>query len=364
MTKLRNFYILLFWTISWFFLANFFVLIRFVGFNWAEKILTWSQSEYSIIFSQASFAGTFIGLFFGLLDIILSKYNALHRISFGSLVLLKSILSLIAAILGLALVIYFAAYINIGSHQLAMERTILFFTGSYFLVIMIYFLYNNLLLNFIRQVNDKFGRGNIIKIFFGNYYHPVEEERIFIFIDLKSSTQYAERLGHENYSRLIQDCFYDITPVAYRTKGKIYQYVGDEVVLTWKAIPENYRNAVKLFYGFKKKILKRADYYKEKYGFVPEFKAGLNSGKVMVAEVGVLKKEIAYHGDVLNTTTRIQMECNFYQKQLLASECFIQSLPDMNKYKIEFVNKVKLKGKSEPVNMYCIEIKQQEFMIP
>jgi adenylate cyclase len=314
MTKQRNIKILLFWMVSWIFITNLFVVIRFVGFNWAEKILPWSESEYIVIFAQASFAGIFIGLFFGFLDIQLNKYNAFHRISFGSLVLIKTSLSFVAAILGLALVFYFAAYYNFNSHNLAIERTKLFFSGSYFMVMMIYFYYNNLLLNFIRQVNDKFGRGNIINIFFGNYYKPIEQERIFIFIDLKSSTQYAEILGHENYSRLIQDCFYDITPVVYRTEGKIYQYVGDEIVLTWKAHPENFKNAVKLFYGYKKKIQKRADYYKEKYGFVPEFKAGLNSGKVMVAEVGVLKKEIAYHGDVLNTASRIQMECNVYQK--------------------------------------------------
>ena len=43
----------------------------------------------------------------------------------------------------------------------------------------------------------------------------------------------------------------------------------------------------------------------KKYRMVPEFKAGVNSGHVTVAEVGELKKEPAYQGDVLITAARI-----------------------------------------------------------
>jgi adenylate cyclase len=38
---------------------------------------------------------------------------------------------------------------------------------------------------------------------------------------------------------------------------------------------------------------------------VPEFKGALHGGNVVVSEVGKYKSEIAYHGDVLNTTSRM-----------------------------------------------------------
>jgi len=90
---------------------------------------------------------------------------------------------------------------------------------------------------FILQVSDKFGQGILVSFLLGKYHRPKEESRIFMFMDLKSSTTYAESLGHIQYSQFIQDCFYDITDVITEHDAKIYQYVGDEVVLKGKAEP-------------------------------------------------------------------------------------------------------------------------------
>ncbi|MHC4457755.1 MAG: adenylate/guanylate cyclase domain-containing protein, partial [Planctomycetota bacterium] len=86
---------------------------------------------------------------------------------------------------------------------------------------------------FILQVSDKFGQGVLISFLLGKYHRPKEDDRIFMFMDLKSSTTYAEKLGHIKYSQFIQDCFFDITDVITKYDAKIYQYVGDEVVLSW-----------------------------------------------------------------------------------------------------------------------------------
>jgi adenylate cyclase len=63
---------------------------------------------------------------------------------------------------------------------------------------------------------------------------------------------------------------------------------------------------------------------------VPEFKAGVNAGVVTVAEIGDLKREIAYHGDVVNTAARLRSACNEFDKQLLASEYVIKNLKAAN----------------------------------
>ena len=41
----------------------------------------------------------------------------------------------------------------------------------------------------------------------GYYQKPKEESKIFMFLDLQSSSKIAELLGHEKYSDFIQDCF-------------------------------------------------------------------------------------------------------------------------------------------------------------
>lgn len=63
---------------------------------------------------------------------------------------------------------------------------------------------------------------------------PIEEDRTFMFLDLNNSTGIAERLGHVKYSRFLQKCFDDLNQVLQKYDAQIYQYVDDEVVLTWK----------------------------------------------------------------------------------------------------------------------------------
>jgi adenylate cyclase len=209
---------------------------------------------------------------------------------------------------------------------------------------------------FILHVSDKFGQGVLLNFILGKYHHPKEEKRIFMFMDLKSSTTYAEKLGHIEYSKLIQDCFFDLTDVVANNDASIYQYVGDEVVLSWeydKGLKNN--NCINIYYDFMNVISGKSDYYKNKYGMIPEFKAGVSSGYATVAEVGELKKELAYHGHVLNTASRIQGVCNKYNKSLLISEELEKNLKLDTDYNKELIGSIELKGKLQPVNIYSVE---------
>ena len=73
-----------------------------------------------------------------------------------------------------------------------------------------------------------------------------------------------------------------------------------------------------------------------------------------VAEVGEIKKELAYHGDVLNTASRIQSTCNEYQKKLLVSEGIKTHFEKQPSYGFEFLGDVILKGKEKSVNIYAV----------
>src|SRR5438477_5683461 len=67
----------------------------------------------------------------------------------------------------------------------------------------------------------------------GEYHRPKAEERIFLFIDLEASTQLAERLGSARYFELLRRFADNLTEPVLETDGEIYQYAGDEVVITW-----------------------------------------------------------------------------------------------------------------------------------
>lgn len=203
-------------------------------------------------------------------------------------------------------------------------------------------------------INDKYGPGELKKFLLGKYFHPRSEERIFMFLDLKGSTTIAEKLGEHKYFSFIQKVFKDVTPVLLETKGEIYQYVGDEIVITWK-IKNGVKNSncIRCFQNIKKLLADLAPVYEAQFGVVPEFKAGLHAGKAIVGEIGIIKRDIAYSGDVLNTAARIQSKCNEFGVSLLFSEDILGLFPAAH-FSAKFIEKVVLRGKSKAVNLYSL----------
>lgn len=206
-------------------------------------------------------------------------------------------------------------------------------------------------------VNDKYGPGVFVSFLLGKYFHPRREERIFMFLDLRGSTAIAEKLGEDRYFHFLKDTYRDATPGILNSKGEIYQYVGDEIVISWKeGQGTEDANSLQCFFDIQQLLLDKGAYYREKYdGIVPEFKAGLHYGYVMAGEIGVVKRDIAYSGDVLNTTARIQSKCNELGVNILISKYLIDkmgSLPQLLN-PIE-IGEIALRGKKDTVVLYTV----------
>jgi adenylate cyclase len=209
---------------------------------------------------------------------------------------------------------------------------------------------------FILQVSDKFGPGILWKFLTGKYYHPREEERIFMFLDLKSSTTIAERTGSNKFFRLLKEIFSDITEPIISSRGEIYQYVGDEVIVTWPVKTGLFENNCLLcFYRIQEALEKRRQYYLEEYGLVPSFKAGMHIGEATVGEIGIIKKDIVFSGDVLNTTSRIEAECNKHNVNIILSSTLLQRMPMNGEYKKILLGEIQLRGKEQKLSLSTIE---------
>ncbi len=208
---------------------------------------------------------------------------------------------------------------------------------------------------FLLQVNDKFGPGILLKFLAGDYHRPKKEERIFMFMDMRSSTSIAEKIGNEKYFHLLKDLFYDMTDTILNNEGEIYQYVGDEIVISWP-IKKGIRNANCLccFTQIQEKLTDLRPVYEKKYNVMPEFKAGLHYGSVMAGEVGVIKKDIIYSGDVLNTTARIQEQCNQYNVDILISKKTFDLISDTEGYKLIPLGSIELRGKKRKIDLNTI----------
>lgn len=216
----------------------------------------------------------------------------------------------------------------------------------------------SLLSNFMDELHRKLGRDAIYNLVLGKYHQVKQEERLFLFIDLNRSTDIAEEMGELEYSHFLQDYFYDISEPIARYFGRIYQYVGDEVVVTWplkKGL--RYAVCVRCYFAVQKQIRRYRAYYEKRYGMVPEFKAALHGGMVVTSEVGKYKSEIAYHGDVLNTTARMLGSCHELESDLLVSDWVVNRLEMPAYLRTDDMGSVKLKGKQQEIKILSVYLR-------
>ena len=207
---------------------------------------------------------------------------------------------------------------------------------------------------FFVQMNRMVGQDVLMKFLRGRYLRATEEDRVFMFLDLKGSTTIAERLG-ATYYQLLNDFFHDISHPVMTARAEIYQYVGDEVVLTWE-IDRGLQdaNCIRVYTLIDDAVAARAVEYRRKYGVVPEYKAGLHCGRVISAQIGDIKREIVYNGDVVNTTSRIQEQCGELGVDLLVSGDLMGLLDLPEAYAAEELGPTELKGKERQVELFAI----------
>ena len=296
-----------------------------------------------------------LGTLFILIDQLTEK-KIFRRKSFGFNIILKSVLYFLALVIACVLIYHsFSFFELVSKEQLDIMQSLV--NTKFLLSGLIYYAAFILLLNFTLYINKKLGPGSLIDLLTGKYYQPKNEELVFLFLDLKGSTRIAEKLDHKNYSRFLKECIHELTPVVQKYKARIYQYVGDEVVLYW-TFNDGLKqlNCINLFFDFIEVLSKRQDYFNEKYGEIPQFKAGMAAGIVTLTEIGDIKREIAFHGDVLNTAARLEKKCNEFNEKLIISQHVVDQISSKHEYSFKFLSDLALKGKSENIKFYAVNL--------
>ncbi|SFD08636.1 Adenylate cyclase, class 3 [Chitinophaga sp. CF118] len=228
-----------------------------------------------------------------------------------------------------------------------------FLETEIFLSVLLYLLLFSILLNMFITVYEYLGAQAIVGALSGRYSKPAEEDLTFLFIDLRSSTTLAERMGHIQYSLFIENSFQILTDSIYKYNATIYQFVGDEAVLLWPS--KNARKTlapIHFYFDFIEQLQRNGPRFITEFGEVPHFKAAIHSGLVTVTEIRTVKKDIVYHGDVLNTCARIMGQCSSLNKDILISSVVASWLQDTHGFKANLTIELPLRGKVELTAIY------------
>jgi adenylate cyclase len=354
-------------TLFWVFAGIFFNIIEYLLIYPAADIsnienLTPAVHIYSYDFwrsiTTTILAAIIAGLSIGTFEIFYFQ-DYFRTKPFGFTVFIKSLIYSITIVVLIVVGLLFDQAFNAGKsifHPDVTKGVAIYLSGSGVWAFVVYWTAIIILTQIFILMRDSLGYGVLPNFILGRYNKPKEECRIFMFLDLKSSTTIAEQLGHIQYHNLLNDFFDDINDSIIFSRGEIYQYIGDEITVSWtmKNGIEN-ENCLRCFFSIGDKIKSNSIRYAERFGLVPEFKAGLHCGNVTIGEVGVIKKEIVFTGDVLNTTARIEELCNTYDVKLLMSKKLLDLLQSENRYTKNVVAEITLRGKKTKNILYNLE---------
>jgi adenylate cyclase len=211
--------------------------------------------------------------------------------------------------------------------------------------------------NLLLGVNDLLGPGVLFDFAAGRYYHPRREERMLLFIDMRSSTAIAERLGEARFLGFLNRFVFDVSLAIAAAGGEIHKYVGDEVIATWALAPgANEARCVRACFAALERLAANSADYEREFGERADFRAGLHCGPLVVGELGYLKKEIALIGDAMNTAARIQQACRETGCDVLASATLLERLTALPPgITARALGPLPMRGKERAVELYALE---------
>ena len=211
-----------------------------------------------------------------------------------------------------------------------------------------------LMLQVARLVGDR----TLRDIAFGRYHRSRAEERFFLFVDIAGSTPLAERIGPEAVHRFLGEVFRLASDPIDEHDGDIYQYVGDEVVITWTVAEGRDRaRPLACFFAIEQALEHAAPHFDREFSAVPRLRAALHAGPVITGEVGGSRRAIVYHGDVMNTTSRIEQATRDLKRQFLVSAGALARLADLEGFALDDIGLQHLRGRAAPMRVYAVRAK-------
>lgn len=313
----------------------------------------------SSMVARSLVAGVISGLIASFLELkVLPRFAS--RLGVGTMLLARTLAYAGLGLLAVGVTVRYMARREFGVPVLTVltsEGFHSFLTGPRFAGLLATFVIASFVINGGIQVARLLGPSTLSQILVGRYVRPQHEERSFLFVDLANSTGIAETLGPLKFAEFKNDFFFDLAEPVLNARGQIVQYVGDEVMITWpvrQGKRSRSADCVRMFFELRDRIARRSSVYESRYGIVPQFRAGLHSGPVVVSELGDIKREIVFSGDAVNTAARIQALCRPLGHDFLASRAALEGIELPTRINAEEVGEHTLRGRTEPVSLVSL----------
>ncbi len=178
----------------------------------------------------------------------------------------------------------------------------------------------------------------------------VERKMTIMFTDIRDFSLLSESMTPAENFEFINSYLCQMEPVISRHRGIIDKYIGDAIMALFE---HGANDAVSGAIA----MLERLSYYNAgriRAGYTPiDIGIGLNTGMVMIGTVGGINRmDSTVIGDAVNLTARLEEATKTYHAPLIISQNTLYELPDPAKYDIRFLDRIRVKGKSQPLSIY------------
>ena len=208
------------------------------------------------------------------------------------------------------------------------------------------------LANLVNGITNIIGPRAFLNFIIGRYHLPVEEMRFVLFVDIAGSTGLAERLGGIAIHRLLDRTFRLLTLSVIDYRGEVLNYVGDEVIVTWRED----RGAVdcrplRCFMAMRDELSRAAGQFEREFGTVPRIRGSLHFGPVIVGEIGDIKRAIVFNGDVMNTAARLEELSRGVDGGFLASRAAMQRFGSAPPFAMRDLGRLAIRGRADGIDV-------------
>ena len=196
------------------------------------------------------------------------------------------------------------------------------------------------------EVAQVVGGRTLRDLVLGRYRRPREERRFFLFVDVVGSTALAERLGALGAHQFLSTVFAAVAEPIAVCRGEIYQYVGDEIVVTWterEGVVDG--RPLRCFFEMQAAVAAA--------GVSAGLRGALHLGPVIAGEVGVQRRAIVYHGDVMNTASRLEQATRDLGEQIIVSADAMSALGAVPGVACRDLGVLPLRGRQSELRAYA-----------
>jgi adenylate cyclase len=214
----------------------------------------------------------------------------------------------------------------------------------------------SVVMNLALGVTNIIGPRAFLNFFIGRYHTPIEENRFVLFVDIAGSTGLAERLGGIAIHRLLDRTFRLLTIAVVDYRGEVLNYVGDEVIVTW---PERGGavdcRPLRCFVAMREQLSRASSQFEREFGAAPRIRGSLHFGRVIVGEIGDVKRAIVFNGDVMNTAARLEELSRNVDGGFLISRAAMERFSSAPPFTVRDLGRLPIRGRADGIDVVGID---------